>query len=511
VSSAAPSAPRQGPPEPHELLWRWLNSLPIAIAVMLALALLSALGTLVPQVHLLSGEDAANPAAMYISRFGETRYHIIDALGLNRIYFTWYFFALLSWLSVSAVVCNITRLRNTLRLWRTPPVVRREQAFNGKRGAAELSGVDPAKLHALKAELAKDRFRVREADDGGARCVYADRGFGKKWGLVLLHFSLIVLLAGAIFGRIFGVVGQIRLADGEKQSLTLDRKHGKRAFIYPLLDRLAPLTFALSQDRFRIDYDKSIVEPESLKDVDPELREYYRYFVRDFVSTLTASRYGAVKSQEVKVNHPLVLNKLVIYQSGYQQIGYVNVTDGAESREYPVVPEQWLVLTPEGPALADQMMMSGNAMSSSAFLMEQVKAGDLYQRGKKVGYIGPLTIVHITDIATERTTSQLLSADQFFETTLAGKTMRVSMAKRVDNYSDFAYKRDPAIPLLYFGWISLIIGVALSLYLPFTQVWIRLSPSDAGGQTARMLVQGPGGADAAASHYARWHDILRTP
>jgi len=505
MSGAAPTASRQGPPEPHELLWRWLNSLPIAIAVMLALALLSALGTLIPQEHLLSGEDALNPAKMYVERFGETRYHIIDALGLNRIYFTWYFFALLSWLSVSAVVCNITRLRNTLRLWRTPPVVRREQAFNGKRGAAELSGVQAGNLQALKAELAKERFRVREADDGSAHCVYADRGFGKKWGLVLLHFSLIVLLAGAIYGRIFGVVGQIRLADGEKQNLTLDLKHGKRPFIYPLLDRLPPLTFALSQDRFRIDYDKSIADPSSLEQVDPELRDYYRFFVRDFVSTLTVSRGGVSKSQEVKVNHPLVLDKLVLYQSGYQQIGYIKVTDAERSVEYPVYPEQWLVLTPQGPVPDDQVT-SGDAIFSSAFLMEQVKAGDLYQGGKKVGYIGPLTIVRIADVATGQTTSQLLSPDRSFKTELAGRKVRVSMAKRVDNYSDFAYKRDPGIPVLYFGWIALIIGIALSLYLPFTQVWIRLSQAGAGGETAWMLMQGPAGA-----YYARWHDILRAP
>lgn len=489
-------------------IWRWLNSLPVATIVMILLAILSALGTFIPQEHLLSGQASMNPEAFYLERFGTERYQLIKFLGLTHIYFTPYFFILLLWLCVSAVVCNITRFRKTMHAWQKPPVERTVRGFSHDKRAVVVQCQTEQAVDKLKQDLTQHKFRIRELGSAdGAHCIYADHGFIKKWALVLLHFSLIVLLFGAIFGKTVGTEGWIRLKDGTQQTLVLDVKENKRKLVLPLISWMKPLSYELSQDRFRIDYDEHLNLPADLAHLPPDAQEYYKYFVKDFVSILTAEQGGRKKTQEVKVNHPLVLNKLVLYQSDYQQDGYFEITgpDGVV-KEYPAPAEVWMVLTPAGPAPAESAMSTGQPLSDHAFLLERIKDGDLYRQGKKAGHIGPLTLAHLANMNTTDETTQLVSTEQPFTVNVMGKPYTIKLSQKVDNYSGFSYKRDPGIPILYFGWISLIIGIALSLYLPFTQVWLRI---EAG--RVLMLAAAPGGTRAARKHYARWRDILVQP
>ena len=76
------------------------------VTLAMAMALLAALGTIIPQWHMLQGDDMAK-AQVYIQKFGESKYHLINALGLNRIYFTGYFFLLMLWLAVSAIASTV--------------------------------------------------------------------------------------------------------------------------------------------------------------------------------------------------------------------------------------------------------------------------------------------------------------------------------------------------------------------------------------------------------------------
>jgi hypothetical protein len=56
---------------------------------------------------------------------------------------------------------------------------------------------------------------------------------------------------------------------------------------------------------------------------------------------------------------------------------------------------------------------------------------------------------------------------------LQGKPATIRMSRKVENYSDFSYQRDPGLPVLGIGWVLLVIGIAVALYTPFTQVQAR--------------------------------------
>jgi len=522
VSSPAPSRPARPSSGPLELLWRALNSLPVAIFVMLALTLLSALGTMVPQEHLNPQPPGLTFAEFLSQRYGAEKYMVLHRLGFDHIYFTWYFNTLLTWLAVSAVICNIVRWQTTWKLWKAP-VIRRGARFFladkrsvlfsasgeniGSREVESAPALRSASQSNVIGGVAEDLrmlgYRVHFEDDGEARTLYADKGFAKKWALVGLHVAILILLFGGFYGRAVGLNGDIRLQDGEQETLTLDVTKGKYQWVQPWLKRLPQLTYRLHQHKFRIDWGRKLVlETDLQKNVPGDLKEYYWYYVNDYVSDLEVTYKNRTLHREVRVNHPLVINKLVVYQSGYDQRGYLLVSSGDRQRELRLPdplfgkdtwygltssaivmwhPQQqrWFVPVDHGEEVGMQFVET-SAVGEIVFkVAENVKSGDLYKHHQKVGHIGPMAIFTLRprdDVGEANAGSLLVTGDNGFDTRVAAHNFNVRLSPKVDDYSVFAYKRDPGSPVLFTGWILLVAGIALTMYVPFTQVWARAEP-----------------------------------
>lgn len=493
-------------------LWRELNSLPTAIWVMVALAILNAVGTIVPQSHLAQPPMGMSWDDFLAGKYGPIRFKLIHMMGFDHVYFTWYFNALLVWLCVSAVVCNIVRYRTTLRLWQAPPATRGRSFFTNHKRAVFYDlpeGGDDAALKKVEDDFRQHGYRVVRGEQDGAQCLYADKGFLRKWALVLLHIAVLVLLFGGIYGKATGSQGNARLADNSTDTLVLNRWEKKVKYIQPLLKLLPPLTYELDQRNFRIDYDWKIEVPSEMKaNTAPELWPYYRYQVRDYVSTLTAKFKGRTKQREVKVNHPLVIEKLILYQSGYEQNGFLKIQWSAQdggTQESRILPDQECALTPLGMAILDessgqwllppdegdsfQVVPESVGFSPFHYKFEAVKSGDLYEAGKPKGRIGPLTIVSIYDASTgseQYLGSQIIDTEHGFDGFVGNHEAHITMSERINNYSIFSYNRDPGKPVLYFGWICMIVGTALTLYIGFSQLWLRVE-----GGRVFVLTMGP--------------------
>jgi hypothetical protein len=171
-------------------------------------------------------------------------------------------------------------------------------------------------------------------------------------------------------------------------------------------------------------------------------------------------------------------------------------------REYRMLPNQTCAISPQGLVVFDDetgqwllpkaddatrftVMPSETPLSSLRFQFEAVKAGDLYEGGKKTRYIGPMTICNFYD-GNQYLGSQIIDTERGFNASVAGQPVRCTMSKRVDNYSIFSYNRDPGKPVLYFGWVCMILGVAFTLYIGFSQIWLR-----AEGSRVLLLALGP--------------------
>lgn len=66
----------------------------------------------------------------------------------------------------------------------------------------------------------------------------------KRWSMLLVHFSWVVILSGAVISHLFGVEGTIHLREGEKKDrIHIRSNHGQR---------MAPLPFEIELERFTL-------------------------------------------------------------------------------------------------------------------------------------------------------------------------------------------------------------------------------------------------------------------
>ncbi len=132
-------------------VWKFFSSIKLAIWLLTITAVLSLLGTFIPQ-----NEEAA----LYIEKYGQLGYRALLSLGLTDIYSAWYFILLLLLFSLNLSVCLFNRLS----------------------------------------------FKMRSL------------------GTMLSHFSILVILLGALIGMFYGQKGLLKLNKGEEASYFISRK-----------------------------------------------------------------------------------------------------------------------------------------------------------------------------------------------------------------------------------------------------------------------------------------------
>jgi len=188
-----------------------LGSMSLAIVLLMVLAIASVIGTV-----LLQNQEQAD----YLRQFGPVWYWTFRSLGLFDMYHTWWFLALLGFLMLSLTVC----------LWRNTPRMLKEMRSR-KVTIAEKSLKRFHHLHhwhvrgALKpAELSEQLrglfsgWELKTAQDAGRSYLRADKGRFHKWGYILVHAAILVILIGGWISVQFGFRGDMAVPEGQSES-----------------------------------------------------------------------------------------------------------------------------------------------------------------------------------------------------------------------------------------------------------------------------------------------------
>ena len=259
---------KQRAPEPVRFVWdsvvmgwRWLTRMRTALYLLAALAVLSVIGTFVPQ-------EPNVPTTVSEWRSGEAGpgvavSQVLDAIGAYDMYGSVAFTVLLFLLYLSLTACLVPRIKAWIRLVRRskPPVVRRVGARDETASFATDATADEVHTHAEEL-LRRRRWRLRRhdatpdgpasggepsagpaADRGDVSGPAADRGavaapaaqptatvrsrstpaqvaaekglVSREGGSLLFHLSFYVLLAAIVFGQLLTFEGQRGVVEGE--------------------------------------------------------------------------------------------------------------------------------------------------------------------------------------------------------------------------------------------------------------------------------------------------------
>src|SRR3954451_15374335 len=188
-----------------EIVWRFFCSLRLTLVNLLLLFLAMIAGTFVnPQNDSLANIERAF-AGRTVLLWSYRTFELYD------LFHSWWFTGLLLSLALNLIACSLERLPRIYYLVRYP-----ETRFDRVVGLRLKVTGAPTDLSvdAVAEELRKRRFLVRQS---GAD-IFAEKGRYSRFGVWVVHLSLLLILGGGIFGRLTAFEGTVNVPQGGGQA-----------------------------------------------------------------------------------------------------------------------------------------------------------------------------------------------------------------------------------------------------------------------------------------------------
>ena len=407
-----------------------LGDLRLAIVLLLAIALFSISGTVIEQGQSLAFYQANYPEDPAL--FGFLSWKVLLLLGLDHVYRTWWFLSILILFGSSLTACTFTRQFPALKAARRWQFYKEPRQFQKLALSAEL---DRGSLDTLTPLLEKQRYKVfRDGDT-----LYARKGIAGRIGPIVVHASMLLILAGSIWGALTGFLAQEMVPSGGAFQIKNIIDAG------PLAAPQVPKDWSVRVNRFWIDY-----TPEGGID--------------QFYSDLSVlNQEGkAVDQQTIYVNKPLRYRGVTIYQTDW---GIAAVRVRLNNSPLFQIPMAQLDTQGKG-------RLWGTWIPTKPDLSEGVSllAKDLQGMLLVYDASGKLVSTVRAGMATQ----------------VNGVTLKVD---ELIGSTGLQIKADPGIPIVYTGFGLLMLGVIMS-YVSHSQIW-ALQKGDhfyVGGRTNRAQV-----------------------
>ena len=221
-------------PDPAWWIWRRLTSVKWAIGLILAAALFSAVGVIIPQVPPQLA-DIPEQVEIHIEEQRPTWGDFTDVLaefpwfyetngGVFNLYKQPYWYAVVALVALAISVCTVSRAPPIWRTVRRPPKRVNAAYFDRARHRASAAiGDDQTPASAqeqLVARLRAARYRVEEVEAGdGQVMLFADRYGWAQLATFVTHLALLLLLGATLVTKFAGEEYQFWVAEGESHIL----------------------------------------------------------------------------------------------------------------------------------------------------------------------------------------------------------------------------------------------------------------------------------------------------
>ncbi len=250
----------------------------------------------------------------------------------------------------------------------------------------------------------------------GEQGAVLERGKLSRYGVFIIHTSIIVILAGSFTGLLFGYRGFVTLKVGEtKDRLTL---RGKTA-------AEIPLGFALTCKDFRVNF-------------------YPTGEPKDYVSTVEIIENGkVVLGKEIRVNDPLSYKGIRFYQSNYGSAPVFFFNVGGEK----------IILTEREVFRKNDLLMMVARFEG------------------KVHDFGPGVLVAYLDNGEPKAAWFLKSVDRLREQKLQG--VKVSLVDIQEQpYTGLEVSRDPGVFIVWAGFALMLLGLYVNFFLQHRRIYL---------------------------------------
>ncbi|MCS7280491.1 MAG: cytochrome c biogenesis protein ResB [Desulfobacterota bacterium] len=378
----------------------FLSSVRFAVILLTIIAISCILGTLIKQ--------RASPQE-YLELYSETTYKIIFLLGLDDLFHTWWFISLLFLFTVNLFFCSLKRLKKDFSF--PDQEIPLLETFKSSKDSLYVQG----KTLESAVESLKNDYRLVQWTAEGA---LLEKGRLSKFGIHLVHGSIILILLGSLIGLLFGFRGFIVLREGEEIDYVTKRGRNSENI---------KLDFSLKCRDFRIEYYPDGSTP------------------KEYITELEIIKNGTkVLESQIEVNRPLKYAGIYFYQSSYGKEGifYFDV-DGNERvlKEFEILREGDLIMR----------------------VVRYESSIHNFGPGILVGYLEgdrPQTVWFLRDVQRMKTKR------------IAGRTVTLKDIKE-DIYTVLEVSKDPGIYVVWSGFSFLIFGLFLNFFVTPKRIYLR--------------------------------------
>lgn len=424
-------------------IWDFLASVKLAIVIFALISLTSIIGTILEQ----RAEPAKNMQILS-KLFGESLapslYNISEKFGFIDMYHSWWFTAMLIIFSVNIIICSLDRLPRIWKLIREPIgpmseesmkklILNREIMLKGK----------PDNNKALLADAIKSaRFSCQEVQEGNGYQFFSQKGTYSRLGVYITHFSILVILAGAIIGIRFGFKGYLNLPEGAVSNAAFSG-----------MEKEIPLGFDIRCDNFDVEF-------YGMSDMPKEYRSW-----------LTIIKNGReVLQKSIAVNDPLTYEGITFYQSSY---GMVPDSIGRGIFVFRLISNDGKTSN-INLRFGDAFQIPGTSVSGK--ILDFSPALKVDEHGHAFTYSdhmnNPAVFIEFSGAGKNTFSGWLLRRQP--------NTWQLPEGHRVEfidywggEFTGLQVRKDPGVWIVYLGCIAMSIGLFIALFMSHRKIWIK--------------------------------------
>ena len=180
-------------------LFKSIADLRFAIFILLMIAALSIIGTVIEQDQSIETYKLNYPLTNRV--FGFLSWDIILRFGFDHIYKTWWFITLILLFGVSLLTCTLLQQFPSLKVARRCQFFRTTQQFCRLNISTNLQHLS---LSQLLFKIKENNYSIFQQKN----IIYCYKGLIGRIAPIIVHFSMIIILIGAIIGSVGGFKAQ---------------------------------------------------------------------------------------------------------------------------------------------------------------------------------------------------------------------------------------------------------------------------------------------------------------
>ncbi|MFC1868297.1 cytochrome c biogenesis protein ResB [Thermodesulfobacteriota bacterium] len=421
-------------------IWNSLSSVKLTFILLILLAITSITGTIIPQQE---------GAAKFAQALSPGLVRLFSSLQLFDMYHSIWFRFIICFLTINIIICSIDRFPTTLKLFRLVPRPDRSKPFEGLPQQRILSGKGEINdVTAKVMEILKRQYKNTVLKDTDKDCfIHAEKGRYTLFGVYLVHFSVLLILIGAVIGSLLGFDAYVNILEGEEVDTivlrtSVEHKHKK-------------LGFSVHCEKFSVNFYDNGAPKEYRSDL-------------GFIINGNTVRKGSLL-----VNHPITFRGITFYQSSYGS------TAGNKVR----------------------LRISGAESDTKGSIMEIEKNHSLHLPGNEgefqvveidenlKGVMGPAALISIKPHQGEETRFWVLRdlellRKRFPEAMFQSSRLNPSAFKPYTfhlqdiesrYYTGLQVSRDPGVIFVYAGFFMIMIGLFITFFASYRRIRVRIA------------------------------------